>query len=668
MTSTSNGRKSNEQTLQTTADVLKFLKSSVLKIDPVQFCEDNLTLDGKPFRLRKNGYKPFIDIYRYIGIKALERNRKSKPIVLVKGRQVGATTMGANLEMYWMGSGLFGTNGRPPMRIMHCFPILTLANAYTKTKLNPTISQSDQVVDSKGRTKGIMETLINPNVSDSLMFKEFINGNHIWIESLGVDADRVRGRTVDCLIVDEVQDTFKRAILNATKILAKSQYGRKGQGVQVYMGTPKSKDSVYYEMWMDSSQHNYFLHCEHCDQLFPFFVPGTNSWEQVWLDGFTEQCDCGCGKVFTDVNHETAEEFYGGYQVRCTHCGHIQDKRESAENGKWVGRENADDYKFLGFHINQLYMPEYTKEDIVSQKPENNPLSDETSWRNEVLGEFYSGEGLTITADEIKAKCSDYDRAFTKRIMPEEVSSGENGVYMGVDWGKKIDASQLGIGENKAKTAMGKSYSVAVILKVEGPQLFSVEYAVRMTSNEYEYKLELLDELIRRYSIKQAVGDIGYGNDIMGTLYNKYGNQFLASEANGAKVTGRIKFCDDDFPKVIRFERDYYISEMFKLLRKGAIRLPMKSWEQLSWLIHHCASMVAKPEVDRYGNVKVRYAKGNIPNDGLMALLNAYIAYKYDVTNGFQIKEKLYSDEGVGLKGVKKPTLVALAHIPRLKS
>ncbi len=42
------------------------LKSQLMMMDPVTFCEKYLQLDGKPFTLHGNGYKPFADIYRYI--------------------------------------------------------------------------------------------------------------------------------------------------------------------------------------------------------------------------------------------------------------------------------------------------------------------------------------------------------------------------------------------------------------------------------------------------------------------------------------------------------------------------------------------------------------------------------------------------------------------------
>src|SRR5258706_11373678 len=89
-------------------------KKQLMMYDPVYFCEEHLTLDGKPFTIHGNGYRPFSEIYRYIGIKSLEPN--AKPLIIVKGRQVGATTMASALEMYFMGSGLFGSSAKPPIR------------------------------------------------------------------------------------------------------------------------------------------------------------------------------------------------------------------------------------------------------------------------------------------------------------------------------------------------------------------------------------------------------------------------------------------------------------------------------------------------------------------------------------------------------------------------
>jgi len=645
---------SNDAPLKSSQDIFERMKSSILNIDPVYFCEENLTLDGKPFRLRGNGYKPFVDIYRYIGIQALNRTSKSK-IVLLKGRQVGATTMGVNIELFFMGCGMFGTNNRPPMRVMHLFPQLDYSKAHAKTKLNPAITQSKSTIIKGGKTKGIMETMLAQNSSsDSLEFKEFQNGNHIWIESVGVDGGRVRGRTADCIFFDEVQDMFKRAILNATQVLNKSQYGHPGTGVQVYMGTPKSKDSVYYDIWMDSTQAFYYFGCEACGKEFPFYISGSDSWEKIWLEDFYKKCD-HCEKEFSEKKHK-------GFQIRCPLCNHIQDKRESAERGKWVGKEDKI-YEYVGFHINVLYMPEFDRETIMAKKPGISSTVDETTWQNEVLGEFYSGGNLVISAEEIRAKCADYNRKFRKIILPEECLNDRN-VYVGCDWGKKVDLSQISKGENKAHGSEGQSYSCVVVLQVEGPQLFSIQFATKLRSNDRVYKMEFLEEVMKNYNVKTAVGDVGYAYDLMCDFQSTYGDRFVASEASGSQMRTKVKCDHDELLKTIRFEKDYYIEKLFTLLRAGAIRFPFGSWESVAWLVHHCSSMIVKPQVDKLGNVKIRYSKSQTPNDGLMSLINAYLAYEYDITNGFRNVKNISSS---GYAETKQPLAIG-AYVPRMRT
>lgn len=616
----------DDKSLKTSQEIFDKFADSILNLDPVYFCENNLTLDGKPFKLRKNGYKPFVDIYRYIGIKSLTKN--SKPVVLVKGRQVGATTMAVNLALFFMGCGMFGTSGRSPMRIMHLFPQLEISQAHTKTKLNPAISQSKQVPIKSNKTKGIMETFLGSNAGgDSLEFKEFQNGNHIWIESVGVNADRIRGRTADCMFFDEVQDMFKRAVLNATQLLKQAQYGPRGTGMQVFMGTPKAKDSMYYDIWMNSTQNYYFLGCEYCKEYFPLYTPGTDDWEKIWLEEYHEKCD-HCEMKFNEEKNK-------GFQVRCTYCNHIQDKRGAAERGKWIGKD-SEQCQYIGFHINVLYMPEFSRETIMSWKPGISATVDETTWLNEVLGEFYSGEGIVITAEEIRANCSDYKRSLRKMITPEECVH-DKCVYMGCDWGKKIDSAQLSKGEGKPQGG-GQSYSCVVIMQTVGPQLFEIQFATKLKSNDRTYKMELLDRMMTNYNVKTAVGDIGFAYELMCDLQNIYGDKFVASEASGAQINGKVKYNDKDTPRIIVFERDYYIEKLFNLLRAGAIRFPFepKSYEYIAWLIQHCASMIAKPQMDRFGNVKVHYSKSSLPNDGFMALINAYIAYEFDISNGYK--------------------------------
>lgn len=607
------------------------IQEGLLNLDPVSFCEKNLTLDGLPFRLNGNGYKPFADIYRYIGIKALEK--EAKPIVLVKGRQVGATTMAAALELFFVASGLFGTAGRPPIRIMHCFPQLDLASAYTKTKLNTMITGAlSSPSMKKGRVKSVIETKLDKNLAanDSLFLKQFENGNHIWIESTGLDGDRIRGRTVDVMFYDEVQDMRKEALANAGKITSQAKYGKDTKGVQVYFGTPKQSGTAYWEFWKDSSQQYYYLGCERCKDFFPLYTPGSNEWEKIWLYG---------------------------HIVRCTKCNFEQNRLEAAERGKWVSHNRNPNAEFVGYHINQLYNPKYTKEAILKEKPENSPVNTERAYQNEVLGEFFAGSAAPITPDEIQKSCADVDRKYASSIGVND----NRRVYAGFDWGEKVDLDQLSVGERESRQG-GQSYSCGVIITAEGPHILSVEFATRLKRNDPASKKEVVEQMFRQYSVHLAVGDIGYANDLTYILQQEHGDKFLASRAT-SHVKNHVKFESSIFPKEIIFERDYYIAELYGLMKQGRIKFPFGSYEQVSWLINHCCSMEIKISMDRGGELIQRYVKGSTPNDGFMALLNAYLAYKFDITGGFSINNPnlMQSDPNE-----RRPIPAITGYVPRM--
>lgn len=54
------------------------------------------------------------------------------------------------------------------------------------------------------------------------------------------------------------------------------------------------------------------------------------------------------------------------------------------------------------------------------------------------------------------------------------------------------------------------------------------------------------------------------------------------------------------------------------------------------------------------GNPIKTYKKGSIPNDGLMALMYAYMAYKFDITNGYTNKPSSYHKQSPGLATIAR--------------
>src|SRR5258708_3906550 len=507
--------------------VLEKIKNQLLSIDPVWWVEKYLTLDGKPYRINKNGYKPLSDIIRYLGIRAL--NKDALPVIIVKGRQIGMTTLAAAIEMFFAGCGRFGVNQNPPMRIIHTFPQLDLAAYYGKIKLsgmiNDSILMSTETPIKGQKQKSYMQSLIDSGSpsNDNQTFKQFVGGNLVIVESVGIDAQRLRGKTGDCLIFDEIQDMPGEAIGNATKTLAKAQYGPPGNGIQFYLGTPKQRNSDFWEMWNRSSQQYYYLGCDKCKKHFPLYTPGSDEWENIWLYGFT---------------------------VRCTHCGFEQDKRNAAERGKWVSSKDSSECSMVGFHINQLFMPDFSKEKILSEKPSNSSINTERTYQNEVLGEFFHGEASIISPEQIREICGDPERKFRASISPAE----DLLVFLGIDIGAKNDYEQL-VDSERVK-AQGQSYSTAVVIAMTGPNRMSIEFATKFKRNDLASKKGIIDQIMRQYSCNLAVCDIGFAQDLNEILQTEYGDKFLSSQSL-PKVNQHIKFNQDIFPKVLSFEKHY---------------------------------------------------------------------------------------------------------------
>jgi len=99
-----------------------------------------------------------------------------------------------------------------------------------------------------------------------------------------------------------------------------------------------------------------------------------------------------------------------------------------------------------------------------------------------------------------------------------------------------------------------------------------------------------------------------------------------------------VKYREDEL--IISYNKDLLIDELIELFRKGKVRFPWKSYEHMEWLIDHCTSMETKIRTSGGQPIKT-YVKGNSPNDGFMALIYAYMAYKFDLTKGFSMRPGL---------------------------
>ena len=110
------------------------IKDNFLNLDPARFVRNNLSIDGMEFNVMDNGWKFMSEVYRYIAHQSTLKT--GKPVVIKKGRQVGATMMAGALDLYFTNSGLFD---KPPIRVVHLFPALAQVKKFSQDKLESLI-------------------------------------------------------------------------------------------------------------------------------------------------------------------------------------------------------------------------------------------------------------------------------------------------------------------------------------------------------------------------------------------------------------------------------------------------------------------------------------------------------------------------------------------------
>lgn len=597
-------KKNNNEVNKKIEEIFYDIKNNFMDYDPAYFIQNNLTLDGETFSVLDNGWKFMSDIYRYI---ALEATRTTgKPLVICKGRQIGATVMAAALDLYFTNSGLFTS---PPVKVAHLFPATALVRRFSQDKLETMIRSAKGDFINKNK-------LIHKEhgAVDNITMKQFNTGT-LWIESIGIDGDRVRGMSLDVAFFDEVQDMPGQAIGNVTKTLTASKYGPIGKGVQVYFGTPKERGSYFNRIWEQSDKRYYQLGCSSCKEYYFFYHSDLpDLWRTVWIND---------------------------YDVKCTKCGHIEKKVSAIDNGRWIATKNPDEARYIGFHMNQLYIPYFKKQNILDLMPEFNPTQSERLWNNEVVGEFYSGAGMPLTRQDILDNCIDPDRSFASKI-----NAREKRTYLGVDWGGKVDSDSI---------ERGQSFSCVAVLSEGADGILSIEHSHKLREQSFGYKKDTIIECYRMFGITRGVSDWFFGQDVVHDLQLIYRDKFLGAQGSGA-LLNPLKFREDEL--IVSYNKDLMIEELFDKIRKGKIRFPGKSFEKINWLIDHCTSMESSTRLSNGQQIKT-FKKGSGPNDGLMALLYAYMAWKFDATSGYTEKP--------GVKKENSMPVPSLAYAPKLR-
>jgi hypothetical protein len=525
------------------------LLSSPLDIDPVYFVQNARTIDGDPFVIEGNGREYLVDFYRYLCIGAI---KDRKPVVVVKGRQVEMTEAALNVSLYFLCNYKF-------FNVLHAFPTKDQTSRYSKERLQGAIRFSKD-----GKISKMLAD--HKNASDTVSIVEFKNQNFYYMYSAWAEADSLRGISVDALMRDEFQDWNDGAIANTDAATARSKYA-----VEFSFGTPKAAGAPFEKLWELSDQRYYHSRCVRCSELF-----------RITMDN----------SLHSDV-------------VKCTHCGCEQRKKDANKNGKWIATRPLTSTGRVGYHISQLIHPEIRIEDILRRKAEYS----DSKFKNEVLGEFFTGGARPIDKrDFIERCCMPYrDQDFPYMVAaPQET-------FMGIDWGSRNELNDSG------------AFTVVTIIgKNRITDKYEVKFTEKLTSPEYLKQVARIKELITLYNCVSIVADSGYGQVQCQILQSEYGPR-VKSAYYAPNSKNKLSYNEETW--MITIDRNAFIEEIIDIINRGNLVFPWRSAAKNEWFIDQVCNVEIKL-TQKTGNVFKSYEKVDTrePNDALHSLNYAYIA------------------------------------------
>jgi hypothetical protein len=565
-----------------------FFKKFFDKLDIIDFIENNLVLEGKPFKYTTNGRAFAKGILRYCA-HILPYSKQAKPAVIVKGRQIGLSTASTALMTYLVAN-------EDHKNFLHAFPEIGQARRHSATRLQ-------QLIDDSTTQGTLPKDILNKKGSQSLTQKDFKNANVLFVEGISKDARRIRGMSVDLICYDEFASTTRQAFDNSLQAAANTAFTYINNGATIphfVFGTPEAENSYFHQLWEKSDKREYHLKCQKCGHHFPIFfdVVSRTEFSTNMLEGTLVKCLDKDGKG----------------------CGTANDKMGPAmDQGEWRTPTLKDDVDYVGFYVPQYLNGRITKEMIVDQFRKM-PARE---FYNEVLGKFYAYEEDALTRQDIirytttKPETSDWD-------LPSHVLDKQT--FMGIDWGARVS----GVDD----TGSG-SYTTVIVLSLMATGHLKLEHASRLSTNDTDEKVAQITSLMKRFNVLKCVVDRGYGQSEFQRLQKLHGSERITMCEWGGHQKRLYNYKQD--LNIIYTDKHNSHETFFDEVKQYKFCFPysLRAEQEIEWLFDHMTNIEVL-NVENNGMVKREYhKKSGKETDGLAGLLYAYTAFQFWKTKGF---------------------------------
>jgi hypothetical protein len=377
----------------------------------------------------------------------------------------------------------------------------------------------DEIVEMSPLLKGLTHRSLVWN----LLEKTWLNGSKMYLRYAFLNADRIRGLSVNAIFADEIQDL----IADIMPVIEETSSHFKDR-LFVYSGTPKTFDNTINSYWEDSStQAEWVIPCEHHG------TPGNPAswhWNVLGVDNLG---DAGpiCDRCKKPINPEHPA-------------------------ARWV--EMNPGAEFQGFRICRLMVPWYFKNPdqwagiLEAQKRYPTPR-----FMNEVMALSYDSGTKPLTRGDIISACDDkYDMSETqlRDLRNSHI------LYAGLDWGSGTEGNAYSVVTFGGYTRNDTSYQIVYAKRLEG----------RLAE-----PTEQLKEIFRLFGIARPArvgSDYGMGLFQNNILTKRLGPQRVHVFMYAPRFRAKMAF----EPKLGRFVvyRSLVMSDVFTAIKQLKMRLP----------------------------------------------------------------------------------------------
>lgn len=432
-----------------------------------QLAKAILTVKGKP--LDMEGYLPFKAIYDY----------NPATVTLKSSRQTGKSLAIA---------GTVVTNSilRPHFGSLMISPLSSQASRWSQTYLEPMLA----------------EPLIRKHFMDSsskknVFYKSLSNGSSIIISYADGEeaANRVRGASVDLLLLDEVQDISSEALPVLKETLTASEYA-----LTRYCGTAKTENNTLEYQWKLSNQLEWVVRCQKCNS------------HNIPVDFET------CLKIVTMNPNGPA----------CTRCGEVI----SMATGQWLAAR-PDIKNHFGYHVTAFILPIRNRPKKWIELLEKTSSYSQQKLANEVFGLASGVGGRILSLKECMACCdpnkTEWDTEFPRDDRNICVT------VLGVDWSVSGSTKSYTVITVTGYDYAGKCY-VLYAQRLNGVDILEQVARVEILYNQFQCSIIGSDRgvgVLQGQMLKQHLGDdkvvmVNYVSAKAALRFDRVGNFYSA--------------------------------------------------------------------------------------------------------------------------------------------